>query len=94
MCECEICVRSRSFNDVVEALPAEHQEYFRVMYDQLLEIEHERDYYKVIVDGTWPNADEVIKHIRSKRGWVKILCLQGWSCLNAPCGVFRTVLQR
>ena len=68
VCECEICVRSRSFNVIVEALPAEHQEYFRVMYDHLLEAEHERDYYKVIVDGTWPNADEVIKHIRSKRG--------------------------
>jgi hypothetical protein len=49
-------------------LVPEHQEYFRAMYDQLLEVEHDRDYYRVIVDGTWPNADEVIKHIRSKRG--------------------------
>lgn len=37
------------------------------MYDQLEEIETDRDYYRVIVDGTWPNADEVIKHIRSKK---------------------------
>ena len=68
MCDCAICVRTRSFNTVVEALVPEHQEYFRAMYDQLLEVEHDRDYYRVIVDGTWPNADEVIKHIRSKRG--------------------------
>lgn len=67
MCECEICARSRLFEDRIQAIPIEHQEYFRAMYDQLLEIEMNRDYYKVIVDGTWPNADEVIKHIRSKK---------------------------
>lgn len=67
MCQCEICVRSRSFNDRIELIPIEHQEYFRAMYDQLLEAEMDRDYHKVIVDGTWPNADEVIKHIRTAK---------------------------
>lgn len=67
MCECAICIRSRSFEDRIQGVPIEHQEYFRAMYDQLMEIEMDRDYYKVIVDGTWPNADEVIKHVRSKQ---------------------------
>jgi hypothetical protein len=67
MCDCAVCVRSREFEIRVMEVPFEHQEYFRAMYDQLLEVEMNRDYYKVIVDGTWPNADEVIKHIRSKR---------------------------
>ena len=67
VCNCEVCRRSRSFDERVDAVPIEHQQYFRDLYDSLLEIEMSRDYYKVIVDGTWPNADEVIKHIRAKR---------------------------
>ena len=67
MCECAVCIRSREFDAQVQGVPVEHQEYFRAMYDQLMEIEMDRDYYRVIVDGTWPNADEVIKHIRSKK---------------------------
>lgn len=67
MCNCKICTRNRSFEDRIQAIPIEHQEYFRALYDQLEEIETDRDYYRVIVDGTWPNADEVIKHIRSRK---------------------------
>ena len=66
MCDCAVCIRSRAFEDRIRDVPAEHQEYFRAMYDQLIEVEMDRDYYKVVVNGTWPYADEVIKHIRSK----------------------------
>ena len=36
-----------------------------------LSTEEDRDYYKSIVDGTWPEADKVIEFVRTKDNKVK-----------------------
>lgn len=65
-CECGVCKRNRLFQQHLENVSSESRQFFEQLYDAFLETEMDRDYYKVIVDGTWPNADEVIKHVRSK----------------------------
>ncbi len=65
-CECAVCQRNRLFQQHLENVSSDSRYFFEQLYDAFLETEMDRDYYKVIVDGTWPNADEVIKHVRSK----------------------------
>ena len=66
-CTCSVCERNRSFQKHLQNVAPESQDYFLALYDTLLEIEMDRDCYKVIVDGTWPHADEVIKHVRARK---------------------------
>lgn len=65
-CNCELCVRNRGISEEIERLPEANREYFRVLLDGLLETEADLDYYKAIVDGSWPDSDEIIARKRNK----------------------------
>lgn len=65
-CECKLCARTRQFRLALEKIPEQEREFWSNLYNHLFDIEVDRDYYKAIVDGTWPNADQIIGHYRQK----------------------------
>jgi hypothetical protein len=66
-CECQVCYFSRLVNAEIQKLEdPDAQNFFMNMYDMLVHAEMDKDYYKAIVDGQWPNADELIKKRREK----------------------------
>lgn len=66
-CDCTVCNRTRLFKEELGKIPESSHEYFISLFNEMEQAETDRDYYKVIVDGTWPNADEVIKHVRTSK---------------------------
>lgn len=67
-CECEVCRYINKVRAKIEKLPDEHQDFFENMLDAHLELQYEHDYYRALIRGDWPNADDVIK---SKRDMLK-----------------------
>jgi hypothetical protein len=66
-CQCQICHRNRQFKEVIERVPAQDKEFWKAIFDRLFNVENDRDYYKAVVEGTWPNADKVIHDHRSAK---------------------------
>jgi hypothetical protein len=65
-CQCEFCLWHDEFKRHIEPLPAEAKAFFHVMADVLLEAQQDAEYYKAIVQGTYPNADKLIADWRSR----------------------------
>lgn len=66
-CECDTCVRSDNFVKRTAHLSESDKHLFWELYDILLEREFDLDYYKCLVDGNWPSADDVIHKIRKRK---------------------------
>lgn len=66
-CECNVCKYSRKVRHQLEQLAPEQREFFEGMYDTLINIEFDRDYSDAVIDGSWPEADEVIAKRRAMR---------------------------
>jgi hypothetical protein len=66
VCECKLCIRTKKFRASLEKIPESEREFWIGLHDDLYHVEVDRDYYKSIVDGSWPNADEVISNNRSR----------------------------
>ena len=47
-------------------LDEDQRQFFEQMYESLIETQYDLDYYKAIVDGSWPMADEIIARKRRK----------------------------
>jgi hypothetical protein len=60
MCNCQVCQDTRHFRTELKQLPAEHQSIFEGLYDNLLHVEMDRDYYHAILEGSWPSAQEIL----------------------------------
>jgi hypothetical protein len=60
MCHCPVCQDSARFQSELIKLPAERQGVFRDLYDNLLDKEMDLEYYRAVLDGSWPAADEII----------------------------------
>ena len=67
-CNCRVCDRHDQFIKDLEKIPEEHRAFVQDLYDQLVDVEMDLNYYQCIVNGSWPNADEVIKSYRSFGG--------------------------
>jgi hypothetical protein len=65
-CHCSLCIRTREFREALEKLPASDRMFWTDIYSHLFHAEADRDYYKAIVEGSWPNADEIISKHRTK----------------------------
>lgn len=59
-CKCDICNRGRAVRDRLALLPESERSFWENIYDDVLHLELDLGYYKSIVDGSWPGADEVI----------------------------------
>jgi hypothetical protein len=60
-CECDICNNYRAFQKHMALIPLEQQQFFDVVYDDLQNTKFDLDYYKVIHDGSWPGAVEILE---------------------------------
>jgi hypothetical protein len=67
MCDCKLCVRNKSVQLAIERLPDDRQQFFSDFFEYVIGVETDLGYYKAIVDGSWPNADEIIKYKRGKK---------------------------
>jgi hypothetical protein len=65
-CRCKVCLYYEEFSSRIDLLPVEHQDFFYQMYDKLCYREDEVAQCRAIIEGTWPNADEIIKRKREK----------------------------
>lgn len=65
-CDCSLCIRSRRFREVLARVPYQDRNYWENMYDHLYHVEADLEYFKAVVKGNWPDADDVIKSHREK----------------------------
>ncbi len=74
-CNCKICVQGREFRRIVSQLPPLDQEWMDEFYEEYCNSGLDANVNEAIIDGTWPNADEIIKFAREKslkeRGEIK-----------------------
>lgn len=67
MCDCNLCQRDAAFRAQIEQLPTAQRAYFESMYEQLQNVEMDLSYCCAVMDGSWPNADEVLQHMHASR---------------------------
>lgn len=64
-CECKHCQYSKEVRSHLDILSEngleEQREFFSNMYDLLISVEADNDYHSAILDGTWPNAKEILE---------------------------------
>lgn len=65
-CNCDGCKKLNALEKYCNLLPEEFREDFQAFIDEYINISDENDYFKSVISGTWPGADEVIEHARSK----------------------------
>lgn len=66
MCDCDVCKLSRKVREKLELMPEDQRGFWEEFYDNFIHVEFDRDYYKSVIDGSWPNADNVIENARSR----------------------------
>lgn len=66
MCNCDVCKDISIFHTHLAQIPESEREYFDSLYERILELEMDNDYYRCLVDGTWPEADRVIATRRAR----------------------------
>lgn len=60
MCSCNACMEYSKFIRNMDLVPHEVRPYFENLYEKMVVAQHDSDYYKAIVKGTWPNSDDII----------------------------------
>lgn len=59
-CQCKGCLIYQEYNKHKQLIPESSRKFFDRIMDNLLEAEEDRDYYKCILDGSWPTAKEIL----------------------------------
>jgi len=66
-CDCRICRRSK---DLVRVLEKDNidfvKAYLRSIFTELMCAEFDLDYYRCILDGSWPSAERILKESLEK----------------------------
>lgn len=63
-CNCAICNEGREFYEHMAFTPPAEKEFYEFMYDCYLDASDSLDYYRAIVAGTYPGADETLSRFR------------------------------
>jgi hypothetical protein len=66
-CNCGVCKFSRRFSKWRDKLPKSALKFADELYERMANFEDDAGYYHAIVDGSWLDADRIIKHAREKR---------------------------
>lgn len=66
MCDCRLCQRSREFRIRLQCVPSESQEYFEDIFDQLHDAEFDNEYFKALLKGQWPSAEDILEQALNK----------------------------
>lgn len=65
-CKCKLCKRSCVVRKLAANLGADDRQVVIDLMNDLDDVEVERDYFKSIIAGKWPNADRIIKEARGE----------------------------
>jgi hypothetical protein len=60
-CQCKLCLRDREWKIRLQCVPKESQEYFENIYEHLLNVETDLNYYESIEEGSWPSSIETLE---------------------------------
>ncbi len=66
-CNCGVCKFSRRFSKWRDKLPKSALKFADELYERMANFEDDAGYYHAIVDGSWLDADKIIKRERKKR---------------------------
>lgn len=66
-CECDECKYGDEVSKHLDNLSKEDRIFFNDLYGKYIHESDDCGYYKAIVTGTWPDADEIIAHQRELR---------------------------
>ena len=66
-CECKICVDGREFHRIISQFPAIDKTWMEKYYDDVCNEGLDANVNECIINGTWPNADDIIKFQREKQ---------------------------
>jgi len=68
MCDCTVCQRLDEYEEHLKKIEdPEERKFWDELCEQYESLDFELDYYKAIVDGSWPNADKVIEAHRGRK---------------------------
>ena len=65
-CHCKVCLYYEELMSRVIELPVEHREFFLKMYEDMTHLQFKYNGQRDLINGTRPNADEIIKQKREK----------------------------
>ena len=60
MCDCQVCQQGREFKRRLELVPEPERPYWNDLYETLIHAEMDRDWYRAIFDGSWPDARRML----------------------------------
>ena len=66
-CNCAVCMYYKEFKERIILLPEEQREFFIKMYEDMVHLQSRFNHQRAIIDGSWPNADSIIKKKREDR---------------------------
>ena len=65
-CKCQTCVEGREFTRIIAQLPQSDKEWMENFRETQLNEQLDANVNECIINGTWPNSDEIIKSQRDK----------------------------
>ncbi len=65
-CECKGCIEMTRFFKIVKQLPDEDRKWMEELYETIDGERLDANVNQCIIEGTWPTADQIIAHERSK----------------------------
>lgn len=66
-CKCDVCKFSVRFHKWRSKLPKSALKFADELYERMTNFEDDADYYNAIIDGSWHDADGIIKRTRKLR---------------------------
>ena len=61
-CDCEVCKGIVRFRDHLNRVPEPDRPYWDALYDHMLNLEADLDWYHALRDGSWPEAEQILKN--------------------------------
>jgi hypothetical protein len=66
-CDCRFCKEHQRFKDVVAGRDVEQLILLATdLFEQAQHAEHDNEYYRCILNGSWPSAREILERALSK----------------------------
>ena len=65
-CRCKVCLYYEEYLDHIMELPVEHRDFFMSTYRDMSHLQSKYNGQRDLINGTRPNADEIIKQKREK----------------------------
>lgn len=64
MCNCRVCIQSSEFHKIILQLPDADKEWMVKFYSMYCNEMVDANVNEAIIEGTWLNSDDIIKHRR------------------------------